>query len=255
MAASGEKPLTNIHLPQSSENYWERREELADGVVCYLGDCRLIFPILPRVDACITDPPYGIAHIKGAGGHGKHNRRNIAPIIGDATPFDPVNLLAFGNVIMWGADHYCARLPADSGRWLAWNKLDGMDSFDSFSDVEFAWHSRKGASRIFSYKWKGIASVKAGEDATRQHPTQKPIGLMMWCIAQCGVADEATILDPFMGSGTTGVAAVSLGRRFLGIEIEPRYFDIACRRISDELKRPRLPFDEPTKPVQEVMPL
>jgi len=162
-----------------------RTEKLSGGVTLYLGDCRGILPMLPnRPDAVVTDPPYGIAHVKGAGGLGKHDRRNIAPIIGDATPFDPAPLLAFDNIIMWGVEHYYARIPADSGRWLAWNKLDDMESYDSFSDVEFAWHSRGGAARIFSYKWKGIASVKAHEDATRQHPTQKPIGLMKWCIEQ-----------------------------------------------------------------------
>ncbi len=161
-----------------------RTEHLAEGVTLYLGDCREILPGLPRPDALISDPPYGIAHVKGSGGHGQHSRRNIAPIVGDASPFDPGPLLVFDNVLIWGAEHYCARLPADEGRWLAWNKLDDMESYDSFSDVEFAWHSRGGAARIFNYKWKGIASVKAGEAAGRDHPTQKPIGLMKWCIAE-----------------------------------------------------------------------
>lgn len=223
-----------------------RTEILAEGVTLHMGDCRDLLPTLPRA-AVITDPPYGIAHVKGAGGLGKHNRRNIAPIVGDASPFDPVPLLAFDNVIMWGADHYCARLPADSGRWLAWNKLDDMESFDSFSDVEFAWHSRRGASRIFSFKWKGIASVKACEEATRVHPTQKPITLMKWCIEQAALPAGALILDPYMGSGTTGVAAVARGHRFTGIEIDPTYFDIACRRVSEALARPDMFVEKPAR--------
>lgn len=229
-----------------------RVEHIGDATL-HLGDCREILPTLGKVDAVVTDPPYGIAHVKGAGGGGKHNRRNISPIVGDAEPFDPSALLTFPNVIMWGADHYCARLPADKGRWIAWNKLDDMESFDSFSDVEFAWHSKRGASRIFNFKWKGIASVKAGEEVRRDHPTQKPIGLMVWCVQQAG--DGETVLDPFMGSGTTGVACARLGRKFIGIEIEPRYFDIACRRISEAYAQPRLFKDEAPEPVQEAMAL
>lgn len=224
-----------------------RVEQLAEGVTLYLGDCRELLPTLPRVDACVTDPPYGIGHVKGSGGNGKHDRRNIAPIVGDDAPFDPEPLLRFPQSLMWGADHYSARLP--HGRWLAWNKLGDMDSFDSFSDVEFAWHSSRGAARIFNFKWKGIASTKIGEELYREHPTQKPIGLMRWCIEQ--LDDPArTILDPFMGSGTTGVAAVKLGRRFIGIEIEPRYFEIAVRRISEALRQPDL-FIPPPKPAKQ----
>lgn len=217
-----------------------RTETIANGVTLYLGNCLDILPTLPKPDALVSDPPYGIAHVKGAGGHGKHNRRNIAPIVGDASPFDPGPLLGFDNVLIWGAEHYCTRLPPDAGRWLAWNKLDDMESYDSFSDVEFAWHSRKGAARIFNYKWKGIASVKANEDANRQHPTQKPIGLMKWCIQQAGVPINGVVLDPYMGSGTTGVAAVQLGRQFIGVEIEPRYFDVACRRVAEAYKQPSM---------------
>lgn len=228
-----------------------RKEVLADGVELWLGDCRELLATLAGVDAVVSDPPYGIAHVKGEGGKGKHNRRNIAPIAGDAEPFDPSPLLTFGNVLIWGAEHYAARLPADSGRWLAWNKLDDMESFDSFSDVEFAWHSRKGAARIFSFKWKGIASVKAGEEPGREHPTQKPVALMRWCIEQAQVPKGGLVLDPYMGSGTTGVAAVKLGRRFTGIEIDAGYFDIACRRIEAALREPDM-FVSPPKPAEQL---
>jgi site-specific DNA-methyltransferase (adenine-specific)/modification methylase len=232
-----------------------RKEVLAEGVELYLGDCRQVFAEVSDLDdfIVISDPPYGIAHVKGGGGLGKHNRRNIAPIVGDEGPFDPSHLLGFGNVLLWGADHYAARLPADQGRWLAWNKLDDMESFDSFSDVEFAWHSRKAASRIFNFKWKGIAQVKAGEEVGRQHPTQKPIGLMTWCIEQTATGVPSPILDPYMGSGTTGVAAVKLGRRFTGIEIDPGYFDIACRRIEAALKEPDMFIDPPKPAKQEAL--
>ncbi len=217
--------------------------------VLFNADCLAVLPTLGKVDAVVTDPPYGIAHVKGGGGRGVHSRRNIAPIVGDDAPFDPAPWLAFPEVILWGADHFYPRLP-DQGRWLAFDKLGGMEPWDSFSDVEFAWHSAEGAARLFSMKWKGIACVKAGEGlGVREHPTQKPIGLMEWCLGQLR-APAGTILDPFMGSGTTGVACAKLGRKFIGIEIEPRYFDIACRRIEEAYRQPRL-FAEPApKPKQ-----
>jgi site-specific DNA-methyltransferase (adenine-specific) len=231
-----------------------RIEQLADGVTLYLGDCREILPTLGKVDAVVTDPPYGIDfHHSGCGTKGLWDgatpRRHVDRIVGDQSPFDPSLLLGFENVLMWGADHFYSRLP-DSGRFLAWNKLgDASDGWDSFCDVEFAWHSVDGAARIFNWKWKGIVGQKHGENnSKRDHPTQKPTALMKWCVNQVG--DAEIILDPFMGSGTTGVAAVKLGRKFIGIEIDPKYFDIACRRISDALKQPDL-FIEPPKPVRQ----
>ena len=208
-----------------------RPETLCHGnVQLYCADCRDVLRTLDKVDAIVTDPPYGIAYQRGRGGRGKHNRRNDEAIIGDQAPFDPSPLLTYENVLMWGADHYRQRLP-NGGRFLAWNKLGGLQPWDDFCDVEFAWHNRKGAARIFNWMWKGICANKAGENnGRRDHPTQKPIALMKWSIEQVGEA--ATILDPFMGSGTTGVAAIQLGRKFIGIEIEPKYFDIAVRRIS-----------------------
>lgn len=171
------------------------------------------------------------------GGRGRHTRRNaLMPIVGDDLDFDPAPWLEFDNVIMWGADHYAQRLP--HGRWLAWDKLDGMESWDSFSDVEYAWHSKRGAARLFRLMWKGIVSVKAGEEATRSHPTQKPIALMKWCIEQAG--NPATILDPYMGSGTTGVAAMLAGKKFVGVEIDERYFDLALVRIENAQRQQRL---------------
>lgn len=143
---------------------------------------------------------------------------------------------------------YAPRLP--HGRWLAWNKLGHLEPWDDFSDVEFAWQNRRGADRIFSLLWKGLVQGEKIGGGERFHPTQKPVGLMAWCLEQAG--DAETILDPFMGSGTTGVACVNLGRKFIGIEIEPRYFDIACKRIAEAYRQPRL-FAEPRAvPKQET---
>jgi site-specific DNA-methyltransferase (adenine-specific) len=223
----------------------------------WLGDCREILPTLGRVDAVVTDPPYGIGHQHtGTSSRGNYRGpvdriRNNEAVTGDGVPFDPSFLLDFDNVLMWGADHYRWRLP-EHGRFLAWNKIGAVESYDTFSDVEFAWHSQGRASRIFTFEWKGLMCRKVGENnGIREHPTQKPIALMRWCIEQVG--DAATILDPFMGSGTTGVACVKLGRKFIGIEIEPKYFDIACRRIEEAMRQPDMFVEAPKPAFQEAL--
>ena len=204
------------------------RREVIGNATLYLGDCRDVLPTLAGVHAIVSDPPYGIAHVKGAGGKGKHNVRNIKAIAGDAEPFDPAHLLDFPHIILWGANHFAARLP--HGRWRAWDKLAGLAEFDSFSDVEFAWRNGRGKDRIFSHMWKGICQASEKGSARREHPTQKPVALMQWCIADLP-ADVAAICDPYMGSGTTGVAAVMMGRAFIGCEIDPEHYSVACRRI------------------------
>ncbi len=229
--------------------------ESDDGnVKLYCADCLDVLPQLEdgSVDAVVTDAPYGICYAHGGGPRGGKvgqtraaTTRGTPAIHGDDKPFDPSPLISIcDNVLLWGADHFYKRLP-DSGRFLAWNKLGDMEPWDSFCDVEFAWHSKNAAARIFSMKWKGIACDKRGENnGLREHPTQKPIALMVWCIAQSGVDAKGTILDPFMGSGTTGVAAIRTGRKFIGIEIEPKYFEIAKSRIQAELTRFPLFQDE-----------
>ena len=203
-----------------------KRVEVIGAATLYLGDCRDVLPGFDRAAAIVSDPPYGIAHVKGSGGHGKHNVRNIVAIVGDNEPFRPEAFLEFADCILWGGNHFAARLP--HGRWLAWDKLAGIPEFDSFSDVEFAWRKGRGKDRVFSHMWKGICQASERGDR-RFHPTQKPVALMRWCIA--AVAPEMTIIDPFMGSGTTGVAAVTSGRTFIGCELDPTHFAIACRRI------------------------
>ena len=237
-----------------------RTEILAEGVTLHLADCRDMLPTLPRADAIVTDPPYGIGYVKGTSGNnppgrrGAHNavlRRSIDPVAGDDCDFDPAPFLGFADVILWGASHYAQRLP--HGRWLVWDKLGAMDSFDSFSDIEVAWHNRRGAERLFRHMWKGICQ-DSEKDAKREHPTQKPVALMRWCIGQLP-GDGQIIIDPFCGSGTTGVAAVNMGRRFIGIEIEPSYFDIARRRISEALRQPDMFIEKPARARPAELPL
>jgi site-specific DNA-methyltransferase (adenine-specific)/modification methylase len=146
---------------------------------------------------------------------------------------------------MWGVDHFHERVPS-GGRWLAWDKRAMWSFSDTFSDVEFAWHSETGAARIINFLWKGVRQDgEKGEP--RYHIMQKPIAVMSWCIDQLRTAGRV-IVDPFMGSGTTGVACIRLGRPFLGIEIEPQYFDIACRRIEKAQRQGDMFRDIVSKP-------
>lgn len=230
---------------------YARKEQLSDDVVVYEGDCRDILPTLGKVDAVVTDPPYGIGYVHGDGG-GKLARStafNRVEIAGDNRPFDPSPFLSFSRVILFGANHFADKLPPSSN-WLVWDKRDGVCRNDQ-ADCELAWTNLKGPARLTRHLWNGM--LKASEKGiSRVHPTQKPIDVMRWCLGF--LPDARTILDPFMGSGTTGVACVQLGRKFIGIELEPRYFDIACKRISDELKRPRLDLGEPIQqPKQETL--
>jgi len=217
--------------PRDDEQYpplWKRREVIGLATL-YLGDCCEIAPMLARPAAVISDPPYGIGYVASVPARlHTGNRINGGAVTGDVEPFDPAAWLAAADdVLLWGANHYAQRLP--HGRWLAWNKLGGLEPWDQFSDVEFAWHNRRAADKLFSHLWKGLCQAGAGEK--RDHPTQKPVALMRWCIEQAKVPPGGVILDPYMGSGSTGVAAVQMRHPFCGIEIEERYFDIACRRI------------------------
>lgn len=220
----------------------------------YWGDCREVLPGLPAPVAIVSDPPYGIGYARGTGGGagahaaGRNANRNEEAIHGDDEPFDPEHLLRFDPVVIFGADHYAQKLP--HGRWLAWDKLDGKESWDTFSDVEFAWMNKPGASRIFRLVWKGLCQGAGKDKGTRRtHPTQKPVALMEWCIEQAGC--PSMVCDPYMGTGATGVACMNLGLRFIGVEIHRPYFDIACERISRAQSQGRLLLPEPASaPVQ-----
>jgi site-specific DNA-methyltransferase (adenine-specific)/modification methylase len=236
-----------------------RCETLADGVTLYLGDCREIAPTLPRPDAVISDPPYGQAYGSTVRRFSKWNdagkpreTEQLPAIAADDAPFDPhwLTLLA-DRVLLWGAHKFSSRLP--DGTWLIWDKVKAEGRTQG--DGEAAWLNREGPMRIVRHLWDGICVADRDDLADgRVHPMQKPVEVMEWCIQQTRVPAGGLILDPYMGSGTTGVAAVRMGHRFCGIEIEPRYFDTACRRIAAELARPRLPLPEPVRqPTQEAL--
>ena len=144
--------------------------------------------------------------------------------------------------IIWGGNYFADLLPPTM-RWLAWDK--GQRDF-SLADMELAWTSQQAAARVFTY-----ARGKAVLDG-KQHPTQKPLALMEWCLGF--LPNAQTILDPFMGSGTTLVACQRMGRNGTGIELDPDYFDIACKRVDEAARQPDLLIDPPKpQPTQEQL--
>ena len=205
----------------------------------------------PQGWAVVADPPYGIGFVhSGKGGRlARSTQFGGVAVVGDNHPFDPAMWLTFPEVVLWGANHYASRLP-DASCWLTWDKRDGVCSNDQ-ADCEHAWTNLGGPARVIRHLWMGM--LKASERGeVRVHPTQKPVAVMEWVLS---FVKAHTILDPFMGSGTTGVACARLGRRFIGVEIEPRYFDIACRRIEAAQKQGDMFVPPPAvaKPVQDTM--
>lgn len=205
----------------------------------YCGDCLEILPTLECVDAVVTDPPYGIGF---AAQPTKWQRRagKQAEAWDDAAVDRLPDLLALGRIqVVWGGNYY--DLPPSRG-WLSWFKPDAPPSMAS---LELAWTNQDRNARQIAYSIAATNAERCG------HPTQKPLAVMLWTLRQFD--DAHTILDPFMGSGTTGVACAKLGRRFIGIEIERRYFDIACKRIEDAYKQPDMFVQPAPKAVQEAL--
>ena len=217
----------------------------------YLGNCREILPHLSSVDACVTDPPYGLGEngrrIRSRGTSSERVKRMTVIDYGDfdwdckPAPQDIIDAVRRCSTwqIIFGGNYF--ELPPTKC-WLVWDKLNTGD----FADCELAWTNLDKAVRRIQFHWNGC--MRKERDVPREHPTQKPIGVIEWCIRQLPDAAQ-TILDPFMGSGTTGVACARLGRKFIGIEIEPRYFDIACRRIEQAQRQRDLFVPAPSRPV------
>lgn len=197
----------------------------------YHGDCRELLPLIDPVDLVLTDPPYGVAERTSRLSNGRSNATasyDWQPVAGDDEPFDPQPLLQFPRLILFGANHYADRLPP-SPTWIVWDKRDGTTSDDN-ADCELAWANVGGPARLHRHLWRGM--IKASERTERRlHPTQKPVALMAWIIAGWTKPDD-TVLDPYMGSGTTLRAAKDLGRKAIGIEIEERYCEIAAKRLA-----------------------
>lgn len=201
---------------------------------------------LPKGWAVLTDPPYGVGAENHAGpkssGWTQWERKEWDASRPERIIFDWLASAPAGSII-WGGNYFADLLPP-SMRWLIWDK--GQRDF-SLADFEMAWTSQQKAARAFDYP-RALA-MKDG----KVHPTQKPVALMEWCLGF--LPDAKTILDPFMGSGTTLVACAKMGRKGIGIELDPGYFDIACRRVEEAYRHPDM-FVAPPKPAkQEAMDL
>ena len=222
------------------------REETIGDCRLILGDCRDILPTLGPVDAVVTDPPYGIGRDgqkRTTGGNGGRKAYDFMGWDGerpDAALFRLILSAAPAHII-WGGNYFADLLPP-TDKWLVWDKGQRINQ----SDGELAWTSIGGALRI-----RTLNRVELMTDGA-EHPTQKPVRLMEWCLAHL---PAGSVLDPFMGSGSTGVACVRTDRAFIGIEREPSYFDIACRRIEEAYRQPRLFAEPEPKPVQEAFDL
>jgi site-specific DNA-methyltransferase (adenine-specific) len=220
----------------------------------YCGDCLLILPTVGRVDAIVTDPPYGILNLENgqstairksarSQGSGKLKDRimNTSEFSWDIAPapevFDLLRAMSEEQII-WGGNYF--PLPPARGI-LAWDK---DQPWPNFSQVEIAWTSLNRPAALFR---KNNALGSPG----KSHPTQKPVSLMAWCLDF--LPDAQLVLDPFMGSGTTGVAAIQLGRKFIGIERESKYFDIACERMEQAVGQGKLFAPEQTKQEQGAL--
>ncbi len=244
---------------------------LSDSVTLIHGDCRSVLPLkcetcfgdgvlVPvggeeskcpncdrgtvRIDAIISDPPYGMGLTHGNRAKTAKQKdahlwgKQWGTIAGDDKPFDPSPWLHAAVTVLWGANHYCAELPSGK-KWLCWFKgtPDGM----SYSDCELAWTSVDGGGvEMKSILWSGFR--RETEVREHYHPTQKPVTLMEWCMERAKVPQGATVLDPYMGSGTTGIACIRTGRKFIGIEIDAGHFETARKRMEAELMQGTFDF-------------
>jgi len=209
-----------------------------DGITIYHGDCRDILPTLEPsgVDLVLTDPPYGI-DLDTANGSRKRGAlataNDYAAVAFDDEPFDPAIILRYQRLILFGANHFASRLP-ESPSWIVWDKTAGLQSkraigFNDNADAELIWTNLGGPVRILGHQWIGLMkATERGE--SRVHPTQKPVALVRWLVGHFSKPGDL-ILDPYMGSGPVARACLDLGRRYIGIELEEKYCEIAVRRL------------------------
>lgn len=216
----------------------------------YQGEWASALGSVGPIDALVSDPPYGIGIIhrktgtvggagKGGsiGGQSRRDRmrgkfiRNVVykPVHGDDKPFDPQPLLGLApKIVLWGANHYADKLPCSSC-WFIWDKRTGLGS-NNFADCEMAWCNVQAPARLFHHRWYGYHRDSEREE--HYHPTQKPVELMRWVLGWLGLPKGSLVCDPYMGGGSTGIAAIQLGLRFVGCDIEPDY----CLRAANRLR-------------------
>lgn len=219
----------------------------------WLGDCLEILPTLGKVDAVVTDPPFGIDYRSG--------HRTDALWAGDRIISDEttaardaaLEMLASVPALVFGS--WKAPRPAGTRMVLTWDKGPAL----GMGDLSLPWKPSTEEIYVLGAGFVGARDegaclycppVQSMAKNGRLHPNEKPVALIERLLAKM---PDGAVCDPFMGSGTTGVASVKLGRKFIGIEIEPRYFDIACRRIEAAYREPSMFVQAPRKPTQEAM--
>jgi len=226
------------------------KKEVIGDATLYLGDCKDILPDLEKVDAVVTDPPFGVGNFVQITGikRGKGKNKGEKVEWNDSPPDKEIFKLIkekSNHRIIWGANFFnCFE---KNGGAIVWDKQQFMPNF-SKADIASCSHLQK--TEMIRIKWPNSTFQHKPET---DHPCERPVALYEWCIKY--LPNPNTILDPFMGSGTTGVAALNLGRKFIGIEKEPEYFEIACKRISDAESQGNLFGRERTKPEQVELPL
>ena len=228
-----------------------KKEVVIGGCRLLLGDCVEVMPLLGKVDAVVTDPPYGIGADRNLRANKQHGNaaapsKDYGVTNWDATSPDVAWIVNLGiPTIIWGGNYFA--LPPKSG-WLVWDKENGANGY---ADCELAWTNLPQASRRIKWRWAGMLQQDMANKEERIHPTQKPIQLMKWCLEF--LSNELTILDPFAGSFSTGVACAKLGRKFIGIEREESYFEIGIKRITEAYAQPDLFVPAPPKQEQATL--
>lgn len=207
------------------------------GITIYHGDCREVLPALPACDLLLTDPPYGIGLDTNYSRRSSTaiRGRDYSAIVGDDAPFDGRFLFAFGKVqVVWGANNWPNSIPFSPKKdgWIVWDKRTN-EAADRIlgSPFELAVVIGRRCYKMIRLQHCGVKNAD-GDRSGRFHPTQKPIALMNRLL---GLFVSTFVVDPFMGSGSTLLAAKDLGRKAIGIEIEERYCEIAAKRLSQEV--------------------
>lgn len=225
-----------------------QRKEIIGNAVLYLGDCREVLPTIGKVDAVVTDVPY---QLESGGCTGQmmggkfdpsvyDNGGDIIPVDIEFSEFMPLlaDALSDGHAYFMVNNRYVARVENAAlavgfrfHNWLVWDKSTGTPNRWYMKNCEFTLFVFRGTAKPIN-DCGARQLIKCPNVIGGQHETQKPVALMAHYIGN-STAPGQIVLDPFMGSGTTGVAAVQMARRFVGIEREPKYFDIACKRVDD----------------------
>ena len=193
-----------------------------DGITIYHADCADVLPDPTDVDLVLTDPPYGINYKPGA-------YWNHQGVVGDNFPFDPRPLVTkYNRLVLFGANNYTSLLPP--GGWIVWDKRDMVSRRLPGSDGEMAWTNVHHQVRVIKHLWMPHTM----RDEPLMHPTQKPTALMRYILNEWTAIGEM-IYDPYMGSGPVAQACRDTGRRYVGVEIEERYCEVAVQRLAQQV--------------------